>query len=201
MERILLEKAFRIFSREGVEAHSEQELSDRLNLTPAAFAGMFQSLEGMLQQIARYDLEEQEKEVERLLSSARNAAEEVTILMLTGLSRLKNYHPEYFMQLRRIYPSVWEIYSRHTQHYTYYKVYEVLNKGILSNIFRKDINLELVTKIVIAQLGLLLNPSLFPPSRYNLAEVFRSIYLYYTRGICTEQGAKLAEAYFAKTSI
>jgi hypothetical protein len=47
---------------------------------------------------------------------------------------------------------------------------------------------------------MVLNPVVFPPERYNLAEVFRSIYLYYIRGICTDAGARVVEAFFARNS-
>lgn len=173
----------------------------RLNLSPESFRGLFSNLEDLIMQVARFDLAAQKLEDDRLLGSAQNAAEEVTVLLLMGVSRLQGYHPQYFAQLRRHHPAVWDIYSTHTQNHTFHKIYEVLNKGVLTGIFRKDLNLELVTKIVIAQLNMLLNPNLFPPTRHNLAEVFRSIFLYYTRGICTEQGSKMAEAYFAKISL
>jgi hypothetical protein len=67
--------------------------------------------------------------------------------------------------------------------------------------FRKDINLQLVTKIILEQFNLIINPHVFPPDRYDMGEVFRSIYLYYVRGLCTDKGSKLAEEYFSKSNI
>ena len=48
------------------------------------------------------------------------------------------------------------------------------------------------------QLNLLLNPPVFPPDRFNMAEVFRSIFLYYIRGICTDEGARITAEHFAR---
>ena len=45
---------------------------------------------------------------------------------------------------------------------------------------------------------MLLNPQVFPPDRYNMREVFRSIFLYYIRGICTDEGARIAAEHFAQ---
>jgi len=56
----------------------------------------------------------------------------------------------------------------------------------------------LVTKVLAKQLNLLLNPPVFPPDRFNMAEVFRSIFLYYIRGICTDEGARIAAEHFAR---
>ena len=48
------------------------------------------------------------------------------------------------------------------------------------------------------QLNLLLNLPVFPPDRFNTAEVFRNIFLYYIRGICTDEGARIAAEHFAR---
>jgi hypothetical protein len=82
--------------------------------------------------------------------------------------------------------------------YSYPQVHDIINKGILEGNFRRDINIPLVTKIMMEQLNLMLNPLVFPPDRYDLAEVFRSIYLYYVRGLCTYNGSKQAEDFFAR---
>ena len=58
--------------------------------------------------------------------------------------------------------------------------------------------MQLVTEKLIEQLNMLLNPLVFPPDRYNMAEVFRSIFLYYIRGICTDEGSRIAAEHFAR---
>jgi hypothetical protein len=50
---------------------------------------------------------------------------------------------------------------------------------------------------MLEMLPLMLNPQVFPPERYNLSEVYRSIYLYYIRGICTDKGSQHADTFFA----
>ncbi|MBU6119692.1 hypothetical protein [Hymenobacter siberiensis] len=51
---------------------------------------------------------------------------------------------------------------------------------------------------MLEQLNVMLNPQVFPPDRYNMREVFRSIFLYYIRGICTDDGARIAAEHFAR---
>ena len=47
-------------------------------------------------------------------------------------------------------------------------------------------------------MNLLLNPQVFPPDRHIMAEVFRSIFLYYIRGIRTDEGARIAAGHFTR---
>lgn len=64
--------------------------------------------------------------------------------------------------------------------------------------FRSDINIQLVTIILIQQVNIVLTPGIFPAGSFQVAEIFRSIFLYYIRGLCTDQGARLAAEHFAR---
>ena len=45
---------------------------------------------------------------------------------------------------------------------------------------------------------MLLNPQVFLPERLNMIGVFRSIFLYYIRSICTDKGARITAEHFAR---
>ena len=45
---------------------------------------------------------------------------------------------------------------------------------------------------------MLLNPQVFLPERFNIVEVFRSIFLYYIRSICTDKSAQITAEHFAR---
>ena len=86
----------------------------------------------------------------------------------------------------------------HLDTYSAPQLQQLLNDGIRARLFRSDINIQLVTKILIEQLNLMLNPRIFPAERFSPAEVFRSIFLYYIRGIRTNEGARIAAEHFAR---
>ena len=71
---------------------------------------------------------------------------------------------------------------------------QLLNDEIRNRLFRSDINIQLVTKALMEQINL----PVFPPDRFNMAEVFRSIFLYYIRGICTDERPRIAAEHFAR---
>ena len=75
---------------------------------------------------------------------------------------------------------------------------QLLNDESRNRLFRANINIQLVTKELAEQLNLMLNLPVFPPDRFNMAEVFRSIFLYYIRGICTDERPRIAAEHFAR---
>ena len=122
------------------------------------------------------------------------------LLLQNGIKQVKMVNPAFYQQLQENYPQAWQIAQEHLSTYTYPQTQNIINNGVLEGNFRKDVNIRLVTKIIMEQVMMMLNPVVFSPSRYNLAEVFRSVFFYYLRGICTDKGAKLAEDFFARNS-
>lgn len=197
----ILEEVLRIFKAEGIESNSEEDLIRKLDIRKSTFHELFPSKAAMVKKVTLFDIEVQKKEQVALLARARNPVEEIMLLLQDGISRLKEVNPVLIKDMQQHYPEAWAItndfLSNHSQHVNA----EIINRGILQGYFRKDINLQLVTKIILEQFFMMINPAIFPPDRYNFSEVFRSIYLYYVRGICTEQGGKLAEEFFASNNL
>jgi len=48
---------------------------------------------------------------------------------------------------------------------------------------------------------MLLNPQVFLTKRFNIVEVFRSIFLYYIRSICTDKSAQITAEHFARLRV
>jgi len=197
----ILGETLQIFRKEGIEANSEEDLIRRLDIRRTTYNELFTGKKDLVRQTVLHDLEEQKREHARLLAQASNPVEEIMLLLHDGIDKLRNTNPLYVTDLQQYYPEAWQLALDHLHTYSYYEVSGIINKGVLQNLFRRDVNLQLVTKIILEQLSMILNPAVFPPDRYSLGEVFRSVYLYYVRGICTEQGGKMAEAYFASDKI
>ena len=197
----ILQEAITIFKREGLGNVTEANILKKLDISQATFREMFKSIPDLINQVMEYELEMQSKEHEHLLAKSPNAVTDIMHLLLHGINQVKQTNPLYYLQLQQNYPEAWQIGMNHLYSYSYPQIHGIINKGILEGNFRKDINIQLVTKIIMEQLNMLLNPVMFPPDRYNLAEVFRSIFLYYLRGLCTDTGGKQAEHFFAHNQL
>lgn len=189
-----------IFKREGIEANSDEDLIRKLDIRKSTFHELFASREDMVRQVTLFDIAQQRREQEALLSKASNPVEEIMLILIDGIKKIREVNPVYIGDMQK-YPEAWQLSMQYVSDNNQHVNAEILNRGILQGFFRKDINLQLVTKIILEQFFMIINPRSFPPDRYDLSEVFRSTYLYYVRGICTDQGGKLAEDFFARHSI
>lgn len=198
LKETILKEALEIFKQQGLQGITAGSMMQQLHISQATFRELFAGIEDMVNQVIAYDAQVQEAKHRHVLAKSNSAVEDIMILLQDGIEELKNTNPIFYAQLQERYPAAWEIAQGHLHSYSYPQITGILNKGVLEGHFRRDINIQLVTKIILEQLLMMLNPVVFPPDRYNLAEVFRSIYLYYIRGICTETGGRLTEAFFSR---
>jgi len=194
----LFAEAMQFFYKEGVRNITEQKIIDQFNLTEKAFTEHFRDKEDFLRQAVDYDLEEKKKQDADIHLVATNLVEEIILLFRLYTKQLFNINSGYFVQIQHLYPQIWRTYTRHTQMHGYYQFYDLINLGIQQGFFHRSINIEIVTKAMIEQINVMHNTHLFPKHRYNMGEVFRSIFLYYLKGICTEKGRHLADQVFAQ---
>lgn len=200
LRETILQEALVIVHREGLAELSEENMTQWLDISQATFREIFSDLDDFVNQVILFDTERQKTEHRQLLANSQSAVEDIMLLLQNGVKQVKQVNPILYQQLQEDYPQAWQLAQEHLSTYSYPQLHEIINNGVLEGNFRKDINIQLVTKIIMEQLMLMLNPVSFPPSRFNLAEVFRSIFFYYVRGICTDKGAKLAENFFARNS-
>ncbi|WP_187263482.1 TetR/AcrR family transcriptional regulator [Pontibacter beigongshangensis] len=197
----ILEEILRIFKKEGIEANKREDIIRRLDIRHSTFQELFKDKADMVRKVVLFDMQEQVRLQAKMLADAQNPVEEIMMLLQDGIKNMQQTNPLYILDLQQHYQDVWQLGLDHLNSHSYYLVSEIMNRGVLQGFFRKDVNIELVTRIMLAQVSMLVNPQVFPPDKYNLSEVFRSIFLYYLRGICTDQGGRLAEAFFTKHNI
>ena len=193
-----LEAAMPLFHQHGLQGASDAQLADALQTTVPGLTAQFPSRELLVHHAMLADIERQKREHTELYAQYPSAVERLYGLLQLGLRDLAVIPGQFYADLQTDFPQTWDAVMEHLASYSAPQLQQLLNDGIRNRLFRSDINIQLVTKILMEQLNLLLNPQVFPPDRFNMAEVFRSIFLYYIRGICTDEGARIAAEHFAR---
>ncbi|WP_181309005.1 TetR/AcrR family transcriptional regulator [Rufibacter sp. XAAS-G3-1] len=197
----LLRTALRSFSANGVKDLTERRLMQEFGLSVEEFHLSFTDKEDFLRQAVELYLAEQKEVQSTFLQEGSHSIAKLMQVIKHHITLLLQINPDFFIQIQYLYPRIWTLYLRHAQMHSYYLFYDLLNTGIQQQLFRPDLNIEVVTKVLLEQINILLNHALFPPHRYNMAEVFRGIFLYYLKGISTEKGNKELENFFADFSL
>lgn len=187
-----------VFYQHGLHTAPDAVLATALHTTVAALTARYPTRAALVHDTVLADIERQKRDHVALYAQFPTAVERLYGLLQLGLRDLVSIPGNFYGDLQADFPQAWGAAMEHLAGYSAPQLQQLLNDGIRNRLFRSDINIQLVTKILIEQLNLLLNPQVFPPDRFNMAEVFRSIFLYYIRGICTDDGARIAAEHFAR---
>ena len=194
----ILQEAMHLFKSKGIKGLSKQDILKALSISEATYDEYFKNKEDLLKQAIK---EEQRLSVERdemIAANAENAVIELLTMIDHGIEDLKSTSSKYLSDMVSHYPAALEMGLKHLESYSYHRIYGILNKGVQEGLFRKDMNMEIVTKVMLANINILLDQQNFPSGRYDLDEIYRCIYLYYVRGLCTEVALKHADKFFAE---
>jgi len=193
-----LEAAMPVFHRYGLHTASMAQLAMALDTTETNLQEQYPTRADLVGAAMQADIERQKREHMELYAEFPSAVERLYGLLRLGLRDLASIPAPFYGELQTDFPKAWALGMEHLATYSAPQLQQLLNDGIRSRLFRSDININLVTKLLMEQLNMMLNPAVFPPDRYNMAEVFRSIFLYYIRGLCTDEGARISAEHFAR---
>ena len=193
-----LEAAMPVFYQHGLRDAPDGLLAAALHTTVPDLLARYSDRATLVHHALMADLERQKRLHTALYAQYPTAVERLYSLLQLGLSELAAMPGNFYADLQTDFPQAWALLLGHLGSYSAPQLQQLLNDGIRGRLFRSDINIQLVTKIILEQVTMMLNPLVFPPERFNMGEVFRSIFLYYIRGICTEEGARIAAEHFAR---
>ncbi len=181
----------------GLQAPSDAELAQAQQLTVAEYAQRYPTRADLLHDTFKLDLERQQQDHARLYAHFTSPVARIFGLINYSVADLAETSPQYLADLSQ-HSDTWELLQEHLATYSTPQLQQLLNEGIRQGLLRSDINIRLVTIIIVQQLNIVLTPNIFPPT-VSSAEIFRSVFLYYIRGLCTAEGAHQAAEHFART--
>ena len=190
--------AFRLLQQHGLRATPDATIAEALGLTVAELKARYPGRADLVNSFVEADIARQKQDHAAIYEEFQNAVDRLYGLLRYTINELTITPPAFYGELQHDFPAAWEIAMAHLAAYSYPQIQQLLNDGIRQGLLRSDINIQLVSTIMMEQVNLLLNSQVFPPERYNLSEVFRSIFLYYVRGICTDEGARKAVGNFSR---
>ncbi|WP_157530827.1 hypothetical protein [Hymenobacter norwichensis] len=194
----LLDKANSLFLSVGLGIVHEEQLAAALDLTHLEFRNQFNSKQELIVQVVQRNITRQQHEHAELFANLGTPIECLLALLHHSLQELRRSpHYDYHV-MREQYPQAWDTMQDFLEQYSYPLLTRLLQEGIIEGQLRADLNASFIARIMLAQFGLILNEDIFPPDHTNQADVYRNIFFYYVRGLCTEEGARLATTHFAR---
>ena len=199
-ERIIRE-AGELFLLMGVKPVKMDKIAKKIKISKRTIYENFSDKDSLIR--ATIDLAQNEQLVinNKILAESENIIEAVLILLRNGSEMLARINPDYFSDLKRLYPGIWTEKIEQNKHHSCKFILELLKKGKQQGLYREDINEEILASILIEQLSILPDHKFLQGKKYTLVEIYETIIISMTRGIATPKGIALLEKHHKSTEV
>lgn len=193
-ERILL-KATDLFMRYGIRSITMDEIATQLGISKKTIYQFFTDKDEIVEAVIDMEVKRNEADCLGYRINSENALHEIFIAVEELEELLKAMNPQLLYDLEKHHPRAYKKIRDYKYQFLYRMIRENLEKGIKEELYRPDMNIDIVTKSRIESAFLVFNQDIFPHSRYKVSEVNYELALLFLHGITTEKGKELIEKY------
>lgn len=185
--------ATELFFRLGIRNVTMDEIALSLGISKRTVYEIFKDKTELVHSCMHELAIQQEQRNEQLITGSGSVVETIFIMMQEGIKIMNSINPVFFSDLKRFYPGIWRNVHEESVKTNYRLMHKMLNKGIEEGLFRKDINIPIVSKLVQEQMNLIADEKVFPRNEFNPAEVFKNMVISFMRGISTSGGIEIID--------
>ncbi len=185
--------ALELFMRMGVKSVNMDEVATNLGISKKTLYIHFDNKQDLVHHCFQrhYDL------VSEMINTSavqfENAIDELFAIDESCSLVMKQTNPFLLGELKRYYPNTWALIEQLKQKVLFNIMKNNLNKGVEQGIYRKQIDVGIIAKLMISRIDALVNDKLFPLTHYDFRKLLTENRIYHIRGIATLKGINYLE--------
>ena len=193
-ERILF-KAHELFMRYGIRSVSMDEIATQLGISKKTIYQYYADKDAIVDGVIGIEIAMNEKQCAEQKNNCENAVHEIFLATDVVQEMLKAMNPAILFDLEKYHPDAFKKFNDHKQTFLYGVIKNNLERGIKDELYRPEINKEIICRFRIGSIFLIFNQELFPPTKTNITDVLWETTANFLYGLATTKGIKLIQKY------
>lgn len=193
-ERILC-KAHELFNRFGFRRVTMDEIASKTGMSKKTIYQSFLNKDEIVNAVVEVLLNKSVSACEQNATKAENAVHEIFLSIDMIQDFMLEMNPVIYDDMEKYFPAVFSKFYQYKNNYIFQHVQKNLEKGIEEGLYRKELNIDVITKFRVETMFIPFNQDVFPYGKYNLAEIEIEMLELYLYGISTIEGQRLIKKY------
>jgi len=192
-EQQIISEAIKVFMTYGIKSVTMDDIARHMRMSKKTLYQYVSDKNDLVKRCLDHDCQVTEKTVNAILKKGLNAIEENFEISKNIVEDLKSIHPSIFYDLEKYYPEAWDTMHELRHEFVAEVMERNMERGIKEGLYRKDLNVKIITRLWVARLNIIFDPNFFSMGEFDLAEVYRQMFLHHVRGIASDKGVKYIE--------
>jgi AcrR family transcriptional regulator len=197
----ILTRARELFMQYGIRSVSMDDIAANLGISKKTIYQYFSDKDEIVKEVIIFKIKESEDSCNHWHQVAENAIDELFKIMEMVEEIFRSMNPSVILDLKKYHPAAYAIFEDHRNNFIYNNIRENLLWGIKEELYRSEINVDLMAKFRINTMLLPFDPAFLNKQKLSLAEVEKNILESYLFGLVSLKGYKLTLKYQQKRKI
>ncbi|APZ45748.1 TetR family transcriptional regulator [Polaribacter reichenbachii] len=193
MKEKIIEKSNELFLNLGFKSVTMDEIASSLGVSKKTIYKYFKNKTDLVASVTEYIFNNISSGINQICSLNKNPIEEVFDIKRFIMSNLKDEKSSPQYQLQKYYPKIFASIRQKQFEIMQVCVIQNLNDGIQQGLYRKEIDVEFISRIYFNGMISIKDKELFPLQNYSMNTLMNYYLEYHIRGICTEKGLQQLE--------
>jgi AcrR family transcriptional regulator len=195
VEEQILKGAEELFFRYGLKSITMDDIAKYLGMSKRTIYENFPTKDSIISALLMLQRKKSLHDIETYRKESKDAIEEIFMTMQQLREMANMMNPRLLFELKKFHAKVWKDFEDFKQQVILQCVTDNLKRGIKQGIYRKEIDIETLSRMRVEQLELAWNPEIFPPAKYDITKTQLTFLEHFLYGVANTKGHELIEKY------
>ncbi len=191
----ILQKAEELFMQFGIRSVSMDDIANNLGMSKKTLYQYFADKDELVEAVVDGHIKGIQEDCIDCRKEAKDAIHEIFNTMERIMEEFSNMNPMLLYDLEKFHHKAYQRFRDHKNKFLLQVIIENIEWGIKDELYRPDVNVDVMSKFRIESMMIPFNVSIFSPGKYNLASTSGLIIENFIYGLATIKGHKLIQKY------
>ena len=184
-----------LFMRYGIRSVSMDDIANSLGMSKKTIYQYYADKDELVDAVIVYEINHNQDCCQLDISQSENAVHELFLAMDMVLEMFRSMNASVLHDLEKYHPNAFQKFYKHKNDYLYGVIRNNLIRGIKEDLYRADINIDIISRFRVEIVLIPFNPGFQAKVKHNLAEIEEEIILHYLYGLVNMKGHKMILKY------
>ena len=179
----------------GIRSVSMDDIANTLGMSKKTIYQYYADKDELVVAVVTEVLKKSETDCEYDRHESENAIHEVFLAMEMMLEMFKSMNPTIVHDMHKYHPKAFRLFQKHKNEFLYNVMKDNLLRGIEEELYRPDINVEIMSRFRVESVMIPFNPEFQKNLKNSMGEIEAELIIHFLFGLVTPKGYKLILKY------